>query len=193
VLQHHDTVLVAGIFYVKRFFVAESLFGCPTARFGGQAIFLRNARMEVMHEASGGCYCGNIRVTAAFTHELPAYRPRACDCDFCRKHGAAYVSDPQGSLRIRIRHEAEVSRFRQGSNSAEMLVCRTCGVMVGALYRESNRLFGALNAKVLNSLPSFGSELTVSPKLLSADEKAGRWRDIWFPDVVLEVQAGGPT
>ncbi len=142
-----------------------------------------------MPETRGGCYCGNIRIQASFSRDLASYNPRACDCDFCQKHAAAYVSDPSGSLRIQIRSELEVNRFRQGSNTAEMLLCRTCGVMVGALYRDSNRLFGALNVKALDSRLSFGPEQGVSPKLLSPDQKFRRWRDMWFPDVLLEAQS----
>jgi hypothetical protein len=138
-----------------------------------------------MPEISGGCYCGNIRVTASFSKSSAAFNPRACDCEFCRKHGAAYVSDPLGSLHIQIRNEREINRFRQGSNTAEMILCRTCGVLIGALYRESHRVFGTLNAKALDS--SFGSEQGVSPKSLAQDQKIQRWRDIWFPDVRLDA------
>jgi hypothetical protein len=142
-----------------------------------------------MQEVSGSCYCGNIRIQASFSQDLASYNPRACDCDFCRKHAAGYVSDPSGSLRIEIRSDLEVNRFRQGSNTAEMLVCRACGVLVGALYRDSNRLFGTLNAKALDSDVSLGPEKSVSPKTLSADQKVQRWRDLWFPEVLLEVQS----
>lgn len=97
------------------------------------------------------------------------------------------MSDPLGSLHIQIRNELEVNRFRQGSNTAEMLLCRTCGVLVGALYRESHRLFGTLNVKALDS--SFGLEQSVSPKSLSPDQKVRRWRDIWFPNVLLDPRS----
>jgi hypothetical protein len=140
-----------------------------------------------MPETHGGCYCGNIRIIASFSQDLAAYNPRACDCDFCRKHTAAYVSDHLGSFSLQIRNEFEVSRFRQGSNTAEMLLCRSCGVLVGALYRDSNRLFGTLNVKALDSRQSFGPEQCVSPKLLSADQKVQRWRELWFPDALLHA------
>jgi hypothetical protein len=141
-----------------------------------------------MQEVSGGCYCGNIRIQASFSRDLASYNPRACDCDFCRKHAAAYVSDPKGSLRLQIGNDLEVNRFRQGSNTAEMLLCRTCGVMVGALYRESHRLFGTLNVKALDSRLSFGHEQGVSPKSLSPDQKVRRWHELWFPDVLLNIE-----
>ncbi|HEY2402550.1 MAG TPA: GFA family protein [Steroidobacteraceae bacterium] len=138
-----------------------------------------------MPEASGGCYCGNIRLTVSLSRDLSAYSPRACDCDFCRKHGAAYVSDPQGVLRIQITAAGQVNRFRQGSNTAEMLLCRQCGVLVGALYQEEHRLFGTLNANALDCRTAFGPEQCVSPKSLAADQKVQRWRDIWFANVSL--------
>ena len=136
-----------------------------------------------MTEVSGGCYCGNIGLTVTLPQELSTYHPRACDCDFCRKHGAAYVSDPQGELRIQIRDEPQVSRFRQGSSTAEMLICRTCGVLVGALYRETDRLFGTLNAQALDCRAAFAAAQSASPKMLPAAQKAVRWRELWFQDV----------
>jgi hypothetical protein len=58
----------------------------------------------------------------------------------------------------------------------------------GALYRESHRLFGTLNVRGLDSRLSFGPEQGVSPKLLSADQKVRRWRELWFPDVLLNIE-----
>ena len=138
-----------------------------------------------MPQINGGCYCGNIHLDVSLSREPAEYSPRACDCDFCQKHGSAYVSDRRGSLRITVGNELEVSRYRQGSNTAEMLVCRTCGVLVGALYREGERLFGTVNARALDCRASFGADKSVSPKSLSADVKAQRWRDIWFADVAV--------
>jgi hypothetical protein len=142
-----------------------------------------------MPASSGGCYCGNIRLTVSLSRDLSAYSPRACDCDFCRKHGAAYVSDPEGELRIQITAADQVNRFRQGSNTAQMLLCRECGVLVGALYQEEQRLFATLNANALDCRAAFGSEQRASPKLLAADQKVQRWRDIWFANVSVIATA----
>jgi ribosomal-protein-alanine N-acetyltransferase len=138
-----------------------------------------------MPEVGGGCYCGNIRLVVAFSRELSAYHPRACDCDFCQKHGALYVSDPQGELTIQIHEPHCVSHFRQGSNTAEMLLCRTCGVLVGAVYREPDQVFGTVNAQALDCRAAFGPAQIASPKSLSADQKVTRWRDLWFRNVVF--------
>ena len=138
---------------------------------------------NVMHKATGGCHCGNILVELELARTPSAYNPRACDCDFCRKHCAAYVSDAQGSLLIRIKDERADGRYRQGSGQAECLVCRNCGVLVGVLFRSEGRTYGAVNVKVVDVRTNFGAELPVSPKKLSESEKVKRWQGIWFSNV----------
>jgi hypothetical protein len=145
-----------------------------------------------MHSMSGGCHCGKLQVSASLTGSPQTYRPRACDCDFCRKHGAAYVSDPQGSLHLTIRDEHAASRYRQGSGLAELLLCRNCGVLIAALYRDEGVLYGAVNATVLEGRDDFGPAQAVSPKTLSGGEKVHRWRGIWFADVRIATHPGTP-
>jgi hypothetical protein len=136
-----------------------------------------------MHTLSGGCHCGNIVVSLELSASPDAYNPRACDCTFCRKHNGAYVSDPQGSLVIRIKDDDEVTKYRQGSGIADCLVCKNCGVLIGAVYQYNGRHYAAVNVKALDGTPSFGSERPVSPKTLSEGEKVSRWKDIWFANV----------
>ncbi len=138
-----------------------------------------------MPRVTGGCYCGNIHLEADFPGELLSYNPRACDCDFCRKHGASYVSDPRGSLQIQVKDERNLSRFQQGSNTAQMLICRLCGVLVGAICPDADQWFGTVNLRALSSRSSFGPELPVSPRTLSKSQKIERWRGIWFPRVTI--------
>jgi hypothetical protein len=144
---------------------------------------LNHTTVDLMEAFNGKCYCGNIHLTVTLSRDPSAVNPRACDCDFCQKHGAAYVSDPRGSLDIRIKDEGEVGRFQQGSEIAEMLLCRRCGVLVAALFRDVDRLFGTLNVKALDRRADFGTAVPASPKSLAPDEKTGRWRELWFPDV----------
>jgi len=138
---------------------------------------------------SGGCHCGNIRVQLELTGPPASYRPRACDCDFCRKHAAAWISDPAGRVKITIGHAPHAVTYRQGTRQAELMLCGNCGVVVAALYRSEGRRYAAVNAKVLDEAAGFGSEQSVSPQTLSAAEKLTRWRDIWFADV--SIVAGG--
>lgn len=134
---------------------------------------------------TGGCHCGNIQLELTLTRAREAYNPRACDCDFCTKHSAAYLSDPKGSLTIHIKDGARAGKYRQGNAIAEFLICTHCGVLVGVTYENEGRLFGAANARAIQGGKGFGPEQPVSPKSLSADQKISRWQDVWFPDVII--------
>lgn len=133
----------------------------------------------------GGCHCGQLRMEFATTQEPAATHPRACDCAFCRKHGAAYVSDPQGRLSVTARDAQAMVRYRQGSNTADFLLCGRCGVLVAVVFEHEGRRYGAANASALDEAQGFAEPVTASPQWLSADEKAARWRDYWVADVVL--------
>lgn len=141
-----------------------------------------------MHTVTGGCYCGSLVVTIQLTRAPDAYNPRACDCGFCRKHAAAYVSDGRGSLEITIGAAADRGSFRQGSEAADFLFCRRCGVLVGVTCEIDGRSYGAVNVRSLDPAVSFGPEQSVSPKQLSATGKLQRWRDAWFPDVIVHAK-----
>ena len=143
-----------------------------------------------MPQLAGRCHCGNIRVTVDLTRAPDTYAPRACDCEFCRRHGAAWVSDPQGSLSIQIRNEGDTGRYAQGAGIAEMLLCRNCGVLVGALWREQ-RVYGVVNVSVLDERAAFADVQAVSPRTLSADAKRSRWQSIWFANVILTTDTRG--
>ena len=85
---------------------------------------------------------------------------------------------------MQVRDEREVSRYAQGDRLAEMLLCRRCGVLVSALWREQ-RLYGVVNARVLDERAAFAELQPVSPRTLSADAKRSRWQSIWFANVTL--------
>lgn len=114
----------------------------------------RGAEMAGEHgEFSGACHCGRLQVR--FTTLLAAERlvPRACDCSFCQKHGAAYVSDPRGALRMTL--PAGLAPYRQGAGNAQFHVCDRCGVLVAVTYEnEAGRRFGTVNVRCLDAAAS---------------------------------------
>ncbi len=136
-----------------------------------------------MHALSGGCHCGNMAMDIELSRKPGTFRPRACDCDFCRLHGAAYISDAEGSLRFRIKDERTLMTYRQGSKQAEFLLCGHCGVVLGVLYRDAGRRYAAVNANCVDAAAGFGPNQPMSPQALPAEEKARRWRDLWFSRV----------
>lgn len=142
---------------------------------------------------SAACHCGNLRLDIELSRPLETYNPRACDCDFCRQHGAAYLSDPAGSMAVSARDLDALGTYRQGSGNAQLLFCKVCGVYVGVVYEEAGRRFGALNSQIVLAEPGFATPLTVSPKTLSADAKTSRWKEVWFADVTLEARSDEPA
>ena len=136
---------------------------------------------------SGGCHCGAVHVDATLTRPAEGYEPRACDCDFCRLHGGAYVSDSNGMLRIRVAGANRLQRYQQGSGQADMLICARCGVLIGASYQHGEQLFAVVNARVLAA--TFGADIVTSPQQLGANDKVSRWLRLWFSDVVIEQAA----
>lgn len=136
-----------------------------------------------MHQITGSCHCGNVNVSIGLPRAPLEYSPRACDCDFCRKHGASYLSDPNGVLAVEVGDLRSLHSYRQGSGTAEMLVCGHCGVLIGATFAADGRVFAAINTRIIDGGVAFGESRTVSPKLLGAEEKAERWRQLWFGDV----------
>lgn len=142
-----------------------------------------------MYNVRGGCRCGNIGLELSLSQVPSAYAPRACDCDFCRSHAAAYVSDPKGSLTLTLRDPSQTARCRQGSGTAEFLVCTQCGVLAAVLYESAGRSYAAVNSKTVNGGLDFGAAQAVSSKRLSPQEKQQRWRELWFRQVRLQGES----
>lgn len=138
-----------------------------------------------MYKINGGCHCGNIRVDLKISHSPDTYNPRTCDCDFCQKHGASYLSDPEGSLHIHVKSTQLLGKYRQGSGTAHCLLCTNCGVLVGVAYQDDDQLFATINSQVVENGVTFGEKKTVSPKTFTASEKIARWKGVWFSNVTL--------
>lgn len=130
----------------------------------------------------GGCHCGAIRIVYE-SRTPPEEAPlRACQCDFCRRHGSVAVSDPQGRMCIDIRREDLARRYRFGSRTADYLVCGRCGVYVAAVVEEEGRAHAVIMVRVLDdgelftqaAVPmDFGGE--------TPEERTARRRRTWTP------------
>jgi len=133
----------------------------------------------------GSCHCGRLKL--AFSTCLPAagFSPRVCDCSFCRKHGAAYISDREGGLSLHENEAGSRREYRQGSETAQFQVCGHCGVLIAVVFEHEGRRYGAVNARCLDGDPKFGEAVTASPQRLSAEEKMARWLQVWVPDVTM--------
>jgi hypothetical protein len=115
---------------------------------------------------AGQCHCGAIRFQ--FETENPL-APRACQCGFCRKHGARTVTDPEGSAALML--GAETIRYRFGSRTSDYLICGRCGVYVGATAELNGRLYVTLN---LNAFDDPRLDLAGAPVSYEGEDAAGK-------------------
>ncbi|NYE29656.1 hypothetical protein HDE78_002622 [Rhodanobacter sp. K2T2] len=134
---------------------------------------------------SGGCHCGQLHLSFSTALDPASIVPRACDCSFCEKHGAAYVSDPAGQLSVTALSSDALRRYRQGSNTADFLLCAQCGVLIAVVFENDARLYATVNARCLAQPTGFGMTTPASPQWLGPGEKVARWSQLWIPDVSL--------
>jgi hypothetical protein len=139
---------------------------------------------------TGGCHCGNLALTFEPARDPAGLAVRACGCAFCRGHGARTVSDPQGRVAFLVRDQARLSRYRFGLGTAEFLVCRTCGVYVGAVMTEAGSACATVNINALQTPEVFpGAAVPVSYDRESASARRARRRARWTPATVVEAAA----
>lgn len=132
------------------------------------------------------CHCGNITAQVGLSKPLSEFEPRACDCDFCAKHGAAYITEAQGSLDIRIVDSDQAMSYQHGSGLADFLVCRKCGVLMAVTYTRDGATAGSLNSRTLeNRSMLMPAQAASAAKFLSDAEKLERWKQVWFQNVQI--------
>jgi len=101
-----------------------------------------------------GCHCGALGFRLQTALPVPAWSVRACDCSFCRAHGAATTSDPGGRLIFEIHQRTALQRYRFGLRTAEFLLCGECGVYLGAQIETAQGAFGIINTLALTPVPA---------------------------------------
>lgn len=98
-------------------------------------------------EHKGACHCGAITVSLRTEKSSAELGARACQCSFCRLHGASWTSDPTGTLAIDA--AGPIGRYRLGTRSAEYLICETCGVVPAVTWQDEDRLLGVARVECL--------------------------------------------
>ncbi|MBV9420354.1 MAG: aldehyde-activating protein [Alphaproteobacteria bacterium] len=124
------------------------------------------------HDIAGGCHCGNVTYVFETTKPLDALGLRACQCTFCRAHGARTTSDPDGAFRLKVADASQLQRYRFGLKTADFLICKTCGAFIGALMEEQGRRYITVNANTFQPPPAY--TIAGSANDFSAEDTSGR-------------------
>jgi hypothetical protein len=122
-------------------------------------------------EFVGACHCGAVAVRLWLVRDIAEIDVRACQCSFCRRHGAKTVSDPGGRLTIGAAL-GRLTRYRFGLRTAESLICAACGCFVAAVVSEKREQRAVLN--VAGVAVGELSERNARPVSYDGEDVAGR-------------------
>jgi len=100
----------------------------------------------------GSCHCGNVRFVFTLPDPGGLIPARTCGCSFCRKHGAAHTSHPDGRLHIQLADADAVNRYRFGTGTADFLVCTRCGVEPAVTSEIDGRLYAVVNVNCFEGI-----------------------------------------
>jgi hypothetical protein len=133
----------------------------------------------------GGCHCGALQFTFASGLRPLQWLPVSCPCAFCRAHGVVMVGDPAGRLEFNYVHPEYLRRYRFGLRTADYLICRECGVLVGAVMIAGSGPRAAFNVHALRQEPRTlrKDPATLRYRTESAEDRRRRQSATWTPVV----------
>jgi hypothetical protein len=111
-------------------------------------------------QLTGGCRCGNLRLTLTLTKPAASYTARKCDCSFCTARGSAHVSDPQGRVDFHVRDADQLLLHRFGTGTCDFLICKRCDGYLGAMGDFVDGKKAVVNIRCLDDTDAFP---TVAP------------------------------
>ncbi len=131
----------------------------------------------------GTCHCGGVAVAYESAVPPSETQVRACQCSFCRKHGALAISDPGGTIEFTESRPGAMRRYRFALGTADYILCGTCGAYLGAVMsEESGGAYGIVNIRVLDEPDMFTQ--SPQPAVYDAETEAqriARRRQRWTP------------
>jgi hypothetical protein len=137
---------------------------------------------DPLTEHRGGCHCGNLHLTLRLSQAPEETRLRACGCSFCRSRNTRTTSDPQGFVEIWAEDWLLVEPYRFGSGTAEFLICRRCGVYIGAVGETAAGTRAVINANCLDDRAAFTQQPTpVDHDSEATEDRLARRATHWTP------------
>lgn len=145
---------------------------------------------------TGSCHCGKLKASFETQKTPRELGVRTCQCDFCRRHGAVNISDPDGLTTIDAA-EADVLRYRFALRTADFLICKECGVYIAAVIGEGENIRSTINVAGLRMKEFL--DIEEQPMQYGAEDVAARidrrhqkWTPTRFTDVALAKSFFGP-
>src|SRR5688572_4653002 len=136
---------------------------------------------ETGRRFEGSCHCGAIGFTLGTAQPPEVWTVRACQCGFCRRHGARTFADPAGSVSFAVADSSRLNRYRFGLKTADFLVCGACGVYVASVLTSPRGQFATLNINTLRQALTMPEPVPVSYDGESIDQRQVRREQRWTP------------
>lgn len=99
----------------------------------------------------GGCHCGGIRYHLAWPSSTERVPARACSCSYCTRFAARWTSNPDATLSVVFRKRNQAARYRFGSNTADFIFCRDCGVLCVAISHIDGHDYAVVNVNTFTT------------------------------------------
>jgi hypothetical protein len=131
----------------------------------------------------GQCHCSNIAFTVQTSVAEADVELRACDCSFCRAHGAKAWSDPHGQAEIFVQNNAKLQRYCFSLKTAEFYICGNCGVYVASVLTDSGKSWSTFNMRLTKLYDEPATPVNYDSE--STVERVQRRKDVWTPTKVL--------
>jgi hypothetical protein len=130
----------------------------------------------------GSCHCGNLRIALMLSIAPQDCELRACQCSFCRSHGARTAADPKGSLEVDVRDRAKLNRYCFGLETADYLICAVCGVYVAAVSVTPAGKRATININCLKDRAAFTREpIAADYEGETREGRLNRRAERWMP------------
>ena len=142
---------------------------------------------------NGSCHCGNISFALMWEPDPLEIPARACGCTFCSKHGGVWTSNPNGSLSVKVKEPALVSKYAFGTRTAEFHVCSRCGIVPLVTSEIDNQLFAVVSVNAFEGVePSLLRHAPAHFDGESEEVRLARRKRNWIPHVQY-VETGAAT
>ena len=134
-----------------------------------------------MHTYQGRCHCGAIGFKLRGARTPDQCTVCACQCSFCRAHGARTTSDTEASVHFVTPDESRLNRYRFALKSADFYACRNCGVYVASAIGSPSGRFATLNVNVISPLVEVPAAARVTYDSEMPAQKRARREQQWTP------------
>ncbi len=135
---------------------------------------------------TGQCHCGNVNATIALSQPASEISLRACQCTFCRRHGAVSLADPDGEAVFSFGDDS-ITKYNFGLGVTDFLICPRCGIYVAATMADGDRLLAVVNSAGL-SLKEFADHEALPMDYDGEDvgNRLARRKSKWMPARILD-------